>query len=99
MAFPAFQLELWLEITGYKGWSSEDKQMAAYGGFIGTGIVVAFCMCGTVIAARGVQAADRTREPNVIAWIGATLCLFAAAVWVMLGVAWYSQAWRFIKNA
>jgi hypothetical protein len=97
MTFPAFQLCLWLQVTEYRGWRNSDKELAAYGGYIGTAIVLALCVVGTFFGVRGMQAASRTGEPRVLCQVGAALSLFAAAVWIMLGVSWHMQAGGFIK--
>jgi hypothetical protein len=99
MALPAFQLAFWLEASGYRGWSAADKRMAAYGGYGGTAVVVAFCLVGVIAGCRGLVAAGRTGEPRTLSALGVGLCLFAAAIWLLVGVAWHSQAWTFIKPA
>jgi hypothetical protein len=97
MAIPAFQMAFWLEASGYRGWSPSDKEMAAYGGYIGTGMIVLLCLTGVVIGFRGIAAARHTGEPRVLCLVGIALCVFSAAIWFMVGVAWHSQAARFIK--
>jgi hypothetical protein len=98
MAFPAFQMAFWLEMSGYRGWSRSDKEMAAYGGYVGAGVVEVLAVTGIVIGLRGVTAAGRTGEPRVLSLVGILMNLFAAAIWVMVVVAWHSQAAGFIRS-
>lgn len=98
MALPAFQMAFWLETSGYRGWSDSDKRMAAYGGYIGTAVIEVLCLTGVAIGIRGIAAASKTGEPEALCSVGIALCLFCAAIWFMVGVAWHSQAWRFIKD-
>ncbi|MBA4063414.1 MAG: hypothetical protein C0501_06820 [Isosphaera sp.] len=96
MTLPTFQMAFWLEAGGYRGWSAGDKRLAAYGGYAGAGLVVLLSLAGVVVGLRGNALADRTGEPRVLCVVGVVLCLFAAAVWVLVGVAWDSQARGFI---
>lgn len=97
MAAPALQLAFWLEQTQYPGFSDADKRLAAYGGYLSVAVAVVLGLTAVVTGARGLGAAGRTGEPGVLCDIGIYLGLFAAAVWVGCGLAWHSQAWRFVK--
>jgi hypothetical protein len=97
MALPALQLALWLQATGYAGMGAGEKRLAAYGGYVGAGAVLILGVVGTVVGVRGLGVAARTGEPRVLCGVGIALSLFAAALWVMCGVAWHFQAWRFIS--
>jgi len=97
VAVPALQLAYWLEVSQYKGFSDEDKKLAAWGGYLGAFFAIVLCLTSVVTAARGIGAAERTGEPNILCDAGIYLGLFATAVWIGCGVAWHSQAWRFIK--
>jgi hypothetical protein len=97
MAVPALHLASWLQTTGYPGWPESDKKLAGYGGYLGVLLIEILCLMGVVNGARGQTVAAQTGEPRVLCTTGLVLCLFAAAVWVGCGLAWHSQAWRFVR--
>jgi len=95
MALPTLQLAFLLEMSGFKGRSTSDKRMVA--GYVTTGVIEVLCMVGLVIAMQGLTAAGRTGEPRVLRRGGALLAAFTAVVWLLVGVAWHSTAWRFLR--
>ena len=97
MAVPALQLAFVLQLADYKGFAESDGRLAAYGGYLGVLVVEGLCLTGVVTGGRGLRAADRTGEPRILCDVGIYLSLFAAAVWVGCGIAWHSQACRFIR--
>ena len=97
MAVPALTLAMWLEATKYPGMSAAEKEMAAYGGYIGAAAVEVLCLVSLVIAVRGLFAAGRTGEPRVLCWAGVLLTLGAIVLWLACGFAWHLQAARFIR--
>jgi hypothetical protein len=97
MALPGLLLAFWMQAMNYPGWGADDKRLAAYGGYVGVVVVELLCLFAMSIALRGRGAAARTGEPVVLCTVGLVLSLFAAAVWVGCGVAWHSQAWRFVR--
>jgi hypothetical protein len=97
LTVPTMQLAFILQASDYPGWSRDDKELAAYGGYFGGGLVEILCFAGVVIGVKGATAANRTGEPGVLCASGVALCLFTAAVWVMVIVAWHSQAYRFVR--
>lgn len=97
MALPALQLAFLLQVADYPGWGRSDKELAAYGGYVGAAVVEVLCLAGVWVGVRGLGAAGRTGESRVLCGVGVVLCLFAAALWVMCAVAWHSQAARFIR--
>ncbi len=97
MALPAFHLMSWLDVTGYRGWTPSDLRLAAYGGYIGAGIVELLAVMGVCTGVRGSIVASRTGEPPILGTVGVCLNLFAAAVWIGCGFAWHGQAHGFIK--
>ena len=99
MTVPGLQLIHWLDMHGYRGWPESDRRLAVYGGYIGTGLIELLCWVGVFFGVRGVAAAKRTGEPRVLCLAGVLLCVFAAALWLMCGVAWHLQSWWFIKHA
>ena len=97
LAFPALQLAFWMQAMNYPRWGADDKRMAAYGGYAGVVVVELLCLAALSIAVRGRSAASRTGEPQILCTVGVVLSLFAAGLWVVCGVAWHSQAWRFVR--
>jgi hypothetical protein len=97
IAPPALLLALWLEVSGYKGFSPSDKTLAAVGGYASVALILALVAVGVAWGVRGAQAARRQGQPSVLALCGILLNALAAALWVGAGVAWHSQAWRFLK--
>src|SRR5262245_29005555 len=83
MALPAFQTMFWLEMQGYKGWSESDKKLAAYGGYIGAGVIVLLSLMGVVIGLRGTLASFRNGEPRILCSVGIILSLMSAAIWFL----------------
>lgn len=98
-ALPAFQMMFWLEMGGYKGWSDSDKKLAAYGGYIGAGVIVLLSLRGVVIGLRGTLASFRNGEPRILCSMGIILSPMSAAIWFLCGVAWHSPAYGFVKNS
>jgi hypothetical protein len=99
MAVPALQLAHWLDMYGYRGWPPSDRRLAIYGGYAGAALAELLCWVSVVFAVRGLAAARRTGESGVLCVAGLLLGLFAAALWVMCGVAWHIHSWWFIRNA
>jgi hypothetical protein len=97
MAAPALQLAFWLEATGYKGFSPADEKLAAWGGYLAALAFFLLSLAAVRYAGRGIAAARRTGEPQALCDAGIYMGLVSALVWVGVGVAWHSQAWRFIR--
>ena len=97
MAVPALTLAMWLEAMHYPGMSPSEKEMAAYGGYIGAAAVELLCLISLVIAVRGLFVAGRTGEPRVLCWAGVLLTIGAIVLWLACGFAWHLQAARFIR--
>ena len=64
MAMPGLHVANELQRTHYAGFSSGDKQMAVYGGYIGIAVVLALCLSSVVIALVGTRVAGATGEPR-----------------------------------
>src|SRR5262245_42612979 len=97
MAVPALTLAMWLEATKYPGMSPSEKEMAAYGGYIGAAAVELVCLISVCIAVNGLFVSGRTGEPRVLCWVGVLLTLGAIALWLACALSWHLQAGRFIR--
>ena len=93
----ALQLAFWLESTGYKGFPEEDKRLAAIAGYVSVAVIVLLGVTGLCIGVRGIEAAGRSKETSVLPWCGVALNALSAVIWIGVGVAWHSQAWRFVN--
>ena len=97
LAVPTLQLAYWLQLSDYKGFDDSGKRLVAYGGYLAAFFAIVLCLTSVVTGARGLGAADRTGESNILCDAGIYLGLFATLVWLGCGFAWHSQPWRFIK--
>jgi hypothetical protein len=97
MALPALQLALWLQGMNYPGMDRSQKQIAAYGGYIGVGVVELLCVIAFGAGIRGQVVARRTGEPTALGGVGMLLSLFAIGLWLACGFAWHLQVYQFIR--
>ena len=93
----ALQLALWLEISGYKGFPEEDKRLAAIAGYASVAVIVLLGIAGLCIGIRGIEAAGKSKQTAILPWCGVALNALSALIWIGVGVAWHSQAWRLVK--
>jgi len=96
MAVPALQLANTLQRSGYQGFSDTDRQMAAYAGYAGAGVVILLSLIAAGMAVAGIRHAGRTGEPTVLCVSGLLLALFSASVWIGCAPAWHEQARRML---
>jgi hypothetical protein len=85
-----------LEASGYKHFSSSDKQLAAIGGYASVGVILLLTLLGIGLACGAMSAAAKQGQPIALGLVGLLLNVLALAMWVGCGIAWHSQAYRFL---
>jgi hypothetical protein len=96
LAPPGLLLALLLESSGYKGFSQSDKHLAAIGGYASVGVILLLTFMGICFAFTAMSAAAKQGQPVALGLAGLFLNLLALALWIGCGIAWHSQAYRFL---
>ncbi len=97
MAPTALLLAFWLQISDYKGFSAEDTRLAARGGYASVAAIMLLSVVGIGIGMRGLLAAIKSGHTGVLSLCGMLVNLLSLAIWLGVGVAWHSQALRFLR--
>lgn len=90
---PALQIAHTLELTGYRGFSTQDKRLAGYGGYIAAGLCMALAIVGVGFGIKGINLSRQHGQAAALGITGVLVGVLAFLFWVGAMIAWHSQAW------